>query len=86
MAAIPQPIHTTPAMIYKAYEDEAESGHRPHLGASLIGHHCERYLWLVFRWAKAKKFAGRMYRLFGTGQARGEAHLPQPADDRLHRP
>ena len=68
MALIPEPLHTTAKMIYQAYEKAAESGHRPHLGASLIGHHCERYLWYVFHWAKAKSFNGRMLRLFETGK------------------
>jgi hypothetical protein len=60
-------MHTTAAMIYRAYESDADDGHRPHLGASLIGHACERYLWLTFRWAKAKKWPGRMLRLFKAG-------------------
>ena len=68
MATVPEPMHTTAAMIYRAYESDADDGHRPHLGASLIGHACERYLWLTFRWAKAKKWPGRMLRLFETGQ------------------
>ena len=68
MAAIPTPIHTTAKMIYAAYEKKSDNGHRKHLGASLIGHHCERYLWLVFRWAKAQGFEGRMLRLFETGK------------------
>ena len=68
MAAIPTPIHNTASMIYKAYENEADTGHRPHLGASIIGHHCERFLWLTFHWAKEKKFDGRMYRLFQRGK------------------
>lgn len=68
MATVPEPMHTTAAKIYHAYEADADDGHRPHLGASLIGHPCERYLWLTFRWAGAKKFPGRMLRLFETGQ------------------
>ncbi len=46
-----------------AYDD----GHRKHLGASLIGHECERYLYYVFRWVKKEKFSGRMLRLFNRG-------------------
>jgi hypothetical protein len=68
MATVPEPIHTTVAMIYRAYESDADDGHRPHLGASLIGHACERYLWLTFRWAGPKKHSGRMLRLFKAGQ------------------
>ena len=68
MATVPEPIHTTVATIYRAYESDADDGHRPHLGASLIGHACERYLWLTFRWAGSKKHSGRMLRLFKAGQ------------------
>lgn len=68
MAKLPEPTNTTVAKIYEAYENDADSGNRPHLGASLIGHACERYLWLTFRWVDAKKFSGRMLRLFETGQ------------------
>ena len=70
MAQVPEPVHTTVAQIYQAYEDDADAddGNRPHLGASLIGHQCERYLWNVFRWVDAKKFPGRLLRLFETGQ------------------
>jgi hypothetical protein len=68
MAKLPEPIHATANMIYAAYEEDAENGNRPHLGASLIGHACERFLWLTFRWVDAKKFEGRMLRLFETGQ------------------
>lgn len=68
MAQLPEPQHTTVAKIYQAYEHDAEEGNRPHLGASLIGHACERYLWLTFRWVDRKRFPGRMLRLFETGQ------------------
>jgi len=74
MAKLPEPNHTTVAMIYQAYENDAEEGNRPHLGASLIGHSCERFLWLTFRWVDKKKFSGRMLRLFETGQL-AEARL-----------
>jgi hypothetical protein len=68
MAKLPEPMHSTAAKIYEAYENDAENGNRPHLGASLIGHACERYLWMTFRWVEDKKFTGRMLRLFETGQ------------------
>jgi hypothetical protein len=67
MAQMPEPLHATVSKIYAAYEADAEEDNRPHLGASLIGHECERYLWLTFRWAEKKKFPGRMLRLFDTG-------------------
>lgn len=68
MATVPEPMHSTAALIYQAYEADADDGHRPHLGASLVGHACERHLWLTFRWAKAQRWPGRMLRLFETGQ------------------
>lgn len=67
MATVPEPLHTTVAKIYQAYESDAETGNRPHLGASLIGHACERFLWMTFRWVDDKKFSGRMLRLFKAG-------------------
>jgi hypothetical protein len=67
MAKLPAPINTTVTKIYEAYEQDTDDGNRPHLGASLIGHACERYLWLTFRWADTKKFSGRMLRLFKAG-------------------
>lgn len=42
-------------------------GPRTHLGASLLAHPCEMYLWLVYRWAHEEKFDGRMQRLFNRG-------------------
>jgi hypothetical protein len=68
MAALPEPAHTTVNKIFSAYEDDADNSNRPHLGASLIGHACERYLWLTFRWVDNKNFPGRILRLFETGQ------------------
>lgn len=47
--------------------DKYDDGHRNHLGASLIGHECSRYLWNVFRWLKQEKFSGRQQRLFQRG-------------------
>ena len=75
MAAIPQPDTTsTVAAMYRWRQATTPGGHRPHLGASVIGHACERYLWLLFRWAGAEAFDGRMLRLFDTGH-RAEARF-----------
>lgn len=46
-----------------AYDD----GHRTHLGASLIGRECSRYLWYVFRWVYRKKHTGQQQRLLNRG-------------------
>jgi len=40
---------------------------RGYLGASNVGHECDRYLWYSFRWCVTRQFDGRMYRLFETG-------------------
>ena len=40
---------------------------RGYLGASIIGHDCERFLWYTFRGLVAREFSGRLYRLFETG-------------------
>ena len=68
MAAIPDTGNTTAAAVLRRIEEDQDSGHRPHLGASLIGHSCERHLWLTFRWALAHRWDGRMLRLFKIGQ------------------
>jgi len=44
-----------------------DDGHRNHLGASLIGRECKRFLWYVFRWCHKEQFDGRMQRLFNRG-------------------
>ncbi len=40
---------------------------RGYLGASIIGHECDRYLWYTFRGCCKPEFEGRLYRLFETG-------------------
>ena len=48
---------------------EAKKEHpRTHMGASVIGHPCDRWIWLSFRWAVIEKFPGRILRLFRRGQ------------------
>lgn len=44
-----------------------DGGFRTHLGASLIGHECSRYLWYTFRWVKHVKHSGQQQRLFNRG-------------------
>lgn len=68
MANIPEPSNTTRNQIFKMYEDRADKERRPHLGASVIGHECERHLWLHFRWAKQEQMEGRILRLLETGK------------------
>ena len=73
MATLPETQHTTAAAIVRWYESKPQE-HRPHMGASLIGHACERSVWLTWRWALKPEFSGRILRLFSTGQ-REEARL-----------
>jgi len=68
MATLPQPMHTLTASIYRWREGQADDGLRAHLGGSLIGHPCARYLWLSFRWARKARLDGRVLRLFERGQ------------------
>lgn len=49
------------------YTAAAEDWRRDHLGASLIGHDCDRHLWLTFRWALAPQHDGKQLRLFERG-------------------
>ena len=55
-----------PTLIDVVHEIRQEKP-RPHLGASMLGHKCDRWLWLSFRWAVVEKFPGRMLRLFRRG-------------------
>jgi hypothetical protein len=62
--------------LHAAYEQRAASAapgsdndwRRDHLGASMLGHSCDRYLWNTFRWAAGKKLDGRMLRLLERGK------------------
>lgn len=68
---IPEPYHTIAAKIDASFE--ADSQHpRPHLGVSSLGHHCDRWLWLSFRWAVWPSFPGRILRLFRRGHREEE--------------
>ena len=65
---IPESDNTIQALIDKHHEAKAEVP-RPHLGASILGHACDRWLWLSFRWAVQPSFPGRILRLFRRGHA-----------------
>jgi hypothetical protein len=41
--------------------------YRNHLGASVIGNPCKRYVWYHFHWFKAEDHSGRINRLFEYG-------------------
>ena len=56
-------------------EKKFDDGFRWHLGASLIGHECKRYLFYVFRWCFKENFDGRMQRLFNRGHREEERFI-----------
>jgi len=60
-------MSTTLEAIEQAVKDAQDNGHRPHLGASLIGESCERKLWYVFRHCTDTQHEGRLLRLFARG-------------------
>ena len=64
---IPEPENSISRLIDKYHESRAEPP-RPHMGCSQLGHPCDRYLWLSFRWAVQPQFPGRILRLFRRGQ------------------
>jgi len=66
MVAIPDPEVTIQSLIDEAIAQRDEKP-RPHMGVSMIGHPCDRWIWLSFRWAVQEKFNGRMLRLFQRG-------------------
>jgi hypothetical protein len=66
MTAIPPPTDTIQARIDAAHEAR-QSGPRGHLGASVLKHKCDRWLWLSFRWAVQERFPGRVLRIFRRG-------------------
>lgn len=66
MAKIPERKNATIPLINLSHENRKEPP-RPHLGASQIGHECDRWLWLSFRWAVIPEFKGRILRLFRRG-------------------
>jgi len=74
MAKIPEPTHSIQSLIDKHHEATA-SKPRPHMGGSMLGHPCERWLWLSFRWAVQPTFPGRILRLFRRGHREEETIL-----------
>lgn len=67
MTQIPDAQNTI-ANLIDAHHEANQEPPRPHFGASIAGHHCDRWIWLSFRWAVQEKFPGRILRLFRRGQ------------------
>ncbi|MCA8950098.1 MAG: oxidoreductase [Planctomycetes bacterium] len=63
-------LHQTQHRLHELYAERAEDWRRDHLGASVVGHECLRYLWLTFRWAMPGNLEGdgRMQRLLERGK------------------
>lgn len=72
MTMIPEPKDTTVGRIYAAHEASATRLFSRRMGASKIGHACDRNIWYSFRWAWVVKHAGRMLRLFNRGNREEE--------------
>lgn len=64
---IPEANHSIQGLIDKYHESKAQAP-RGHMGCSQLGHPCDRWLWLSFRWAVQPKFPGRILRVFRRGQ------------------
>ena len=78
MSPVP-PAKNDIALLIDAAHEKREDKPRPHLGASVLGHACDRWIWLNFRWAVRQKFPGRILRLFRRGHAE-EASIMRDLD------
>lgn len=67
MPQVPASQHSTGIAVVE-WRARQPQEHREHLGASLIGHACDRHIWYSFRWAKTPVWDGRMLRLFERGK------------------
>jgi hypothetical protein len=74
MATIPEPSKSTAKAIHWLYEQKKDEP-RPHMGCSIIGHACDKYIWLTWRWVLEESFPGRIKRLFDTGKREEERLL-----------
>lgn len=76
-----QPEETkTVSAIYKWWKKRGESEpQRGYLGASIIGHECDRHLWYTFRQCGREDFDGRMYRLFDRGRREEDTFIAELA-------
>ena len=54
-------------LVHAVYANKANDWKRPHMGASVIGHPCDRFVWLSFRWASPPQIDARIHRLFDSG-------------------
>lgn len=66
MATVPDAQNNIEALIDKHHSEQVDLP-REHLGASIAGHSCDRWLWLSFRWAVREQIPGRIKRIFRRG-------------------
>jgi len=75
MSQLPEPTRGTAQAIHLLHAVKAAAEEpREYIGWSEIGHPCERYLWLRWRWCDREVLEGRIARLFDTGH-REEARV-----------
>lgn len=67
MAALPERQHSTATRVLE-WRGKQPQEHRAHLGASVLGHDCDRHLWLLFRNAWTPTFTGKLLRVFDRGK------------------
>lgn len=67
----PEALRYTSEAMLKAVDTQIENanteGYRSHLGASVVGNECLRYLFYHFRWMHKETYDARMLRLFAVG-------------------
>ena len=69
MALLPTPQHSTTQLLDDTSERLNNERFRfsNRLGASQIGHECERKLWMAFRWGARERIDGQKARIFSRG-------------------
>lgn len=58
-----------PSLVSRIDAIEIPQERRPHLGASMLGHNCKRYLWYSFHWAYENHVNAKLNRIFRLGDA-----------------
>lgn len=57
---------------------------RPHLGGSVVGHACKRYIFYSFRWAYLNKIEAKLNRIFRIGDAIEDIIVKELEDLGIH--
>lgn len=72
MSAIPPVNAINLQQHIDTWHESRGEGPRFHIGASILGHPCDRWIWLSFRWAVKENVPGRILRLFRRGKREEE--------------